>query len=88
MPLVDRYPRFYSGRHRAQIGQPEIPSIFVCSPQTVKSSKGRSSDCFRFGAFPTRCQWPRVSKTFYSFSELKLTAAGTVADLHGILLIP
>lgn len=50
-----------------------------------KNAKGRSSDSFRFRAFPTSAsQWQLIAKPLLLLPEQELTAMGIVADSHCI----
>ena len=46
--------------------------------------QGRSSDLFRLRRLPGFHQWLRLSIPHVPVSGQELTAAGTVADFHGI----
>lgn len=47
--------------------------------------QGRSSDLSRIKRLPgIKNQWQRVLEYIISIIRLRLTAAGTVAELHGI----
>jgi len=46
--------------------------------------QGRSSDSFRFRRLPGCYQWLRIVDPLCALFEQELTAAGTVADFHGI----
>ena len=64
--------------------KPPVSTSILRRSESVKGT-GRSSDSFRFRAFPTSAsQWQLIAKPLLLLPEQELTAMGIVADSHCI----